>query len=137
MIDDGAVSVGMLDGPSRLSQQRLVPINDTQNIYPDELANLSLNTHNLTSPTVRFTSNEISSAKLQQPYLGATNLPSHILSPKNENSPAQIQTPSRSLWIGNLDSTVTSEQLIHVFAPYGAIESLRLLPEKVCLSLMH
>ncbi|KAH9913374.1 uncharacterized protein B0H18DRAFT_1126348 [Fomitopsis serialis] len=43
-----------------------------------------------------------------------------------------MQTPTRSLWIGNLDSSVTSEQLIHVFAPYGAIESLRLLPEKEC-----
>ena len=42
-----------------------------------------------------------------------------------------MQVPTRSLWIGNLDNSVTSEQLIHVFAPYGAIESLRLLPEKV------
>ncbi|KAH9914803.1 uncharacterized protein B0H18DRAFT_1044000 [Fomitopsis serialis] len=42
-----------------------------------------------------------------------------------------MQTPTRSLWIGNLDSSATSEQLINVFAPYGAIESLRLLPEKV------
>ncbi|KAH7107414.1 hypothetical protein BKA62DRAFT_764820 [Auriculariales sp. MPI-PUGE-AT-0066] len=48
------------------------------------------------------------------------------------DSPAQVQTPSRSLWIGNLDSSMTSEALIHVFAPYGAIESLRLLPEKEC-----
>ncbi|VDB91448.1 unnamed protein product [Peniophora sp. CBMAI 1063] len=57
------------------------------------------------------------------------------ISPKAEASAgqgAQIQTPTRSLWIGNLDSSVTSEQLIHVFAPYGAIESLRLLPEKEC-----
>lgn len=55
------------------------------------------------------------------------------MSPKTEvNNNSQIQTPTRSLWIGNLDSAVTSEQLIHVFAPYGAIESLRLLPEKEC-----
>lgn len=53
------------------------------------------------------------------------------LSPKSEGQSSQMQTPTRSLWIGNLDSSVTSEQLIHVFAPYGAIESLRLLPEKV------
>ncbi|TFY71598.1 hypothetical protein EVG20_g1410 [Dentipellis fragilis] len=38
--------------------------------------------------------------------------------------------PTRSLWISNLESSVTSEQIIHGFAPYGAIESLRLLPEK-------
>ncbi|KAH9930983.1 uncharacterized protein B0H18DRAFT_992159 [Fomitopsis serialis] len=48
-----------------------------------------------------------------------------------------MQTPTRSLWIGNLDSSVTSEQLIHVFAPYGAIESLRLLPEKVRVLSIH
>jgi protein JSN1 len=51
------------------------------------------------------------------------------VSPKLE-APAQTQAPSRSLWIGNLDPTFTSEDLIRVFAPYGAIESLRLLPEK-------
>jgi protein JSN1 len=51
-------------------------------------------------------------------------------SPKGDMA-SQVQTPSRSLWIGNLDSTFTSEDLIRVFAPYGAIESLRLLPEKV------
>ena len=42
-----------------------------------------------------------------------------------------IHTPTRSLRIGNINSSVTSEQLIHVFAPYGTIESLRLYPEKV------
>ncbi len=41
------------------------------------------------------------------------------------------QQPTRSLWIGNLDVNATSEALLHVFAPYGAIESLRMLPEKV------
>ena len=66
-------------------------------------------------------------------YLAAPNQQPGRVSPKSENSPSQIQTPTRSLWIGNLDSSVTSEQLIHVFAPYGAIESLRLLPEKVYL----
>jgi protein JSN1 len=52
------------------------------------------------------------------------------LSPKGESP--QIQTPSRSLWIGNLDATATKETLLTVFSPYGAIESLRLLPEKEC-----
>jgi RNA recognition motif. (a.k.a. RRM, RBD, or RNP domain) len=39
--------------------------------------------------------------------------------------------PSRSLWIGNLDPSVTAQDLMHAFAGYGAIESLRLLAEKV------
>ena len=41
------------------------------------------------------------------------------------------QVPTRSLWIGNLDVSATSAALLHVFAPYGAIESVRMLPEKV------
>jgi len=52
------------------------------------------------------------------------------VSPKAESP--QIQTPSRSLWIGNLDTSVTKETLLTIFSPYGAIESLRLLPEKEC-----
>ena len=65
-------------------------------------------------------------------YLAApSSNQNRAVSPKTENASTQMQTPTRSLWIGNLDSSFTSEQLIHVFAPYGAIESLRLLPEKV------
>ncbi|SCV68980.1 BQ2448_2000 [Microbotryum intermedium] len=42
------------------------------------------------------------------------------------------QQPTRSLWIGNLDPRTTPAELQNVFAPYGAIESLRLIPEKEC-----
>jgi protein JSN1 len=80
-------------------------------------------------PSVRFPVTEVSGTRTPS-YLLTANQPGRAVSPKSEN-PTQIQTPTRSLWIGNLDSSVTSEQLIHVFAPYGAIESLRLLPEKV------
>lgn len=45
--------------------------------------------------------------------------------------------PSRSLWIGNLDPSVTAQDLMHAFAGYGAIESLRLLAEKVNTSTLH
>ncbi|GAA5874960.1 hypothetical protein JCM3774_000460 [Rhodotorula dairenensis] len=42
------------------------------------------------------------------------------------------QQPTRSLWVGNLDPKTTPSELQDVFAPYGAIESLRLIPEKEC-----
>lgn len=45
---------------------------------------------------------------------------------------APMQQPSRSLWIGNLDPTTSAQELMSVFAVYGAIESLRLLPDKEC-----
>jgi RNA recognition motif. (a.k.a. RRM, RBD, or RNP domain) len=80
-------------------------------------------------PSIRFPVTEVSGSRTAS-YLLMPNQPGCAVSPKTEN-PTQIQTPMRSLWIGNLDSSVTSEQLIHVFAPCGAIESLRLLPEKV------
>lgn len=41
------------------------------------------------------------------------------------------QQPTRSLWVGNLDPNTTPVELQQVFAPYGAIESLRLIPDKV------
>ncbi|KAG0147340.1 hypothetical protein CROQUDRAFT_43052 [Cronartium quercuum f. sp. fusiforme G11] len=43
-----------------------------------------------------------------------------------------VQQPSRTLWIGNLDPSTTAQELMSVFAVYGAIESLRLLPDKEC-----
>ncbi|KIY51058.1 hypothetical protein FISHEDRAFT_37966 [Fistulina hepatica ATCC 64428] len=81
------------------------------------------------SPSLHFSNGEASGRS--PTYLVAPSGQNRSVSPKTESS-TQIQTPTRSLWIGNLDSAVTSEQLIHVFAPYGAIESLRLLPEKEC-----
>ncbi|GJJ12180.1 hypothetical protein Clacol_006421 [Clathrus columnatus] len=83
---------------------------------------------NPTTPTIRFPNNERQGSIFSP---GGNSAIGRESSPKTENA-GQIQTPSRSLWIGNLDSTMTSETLIHVFAPYGAIESLRLLPEKEC-----
>lgn len=92
------------------------------------------------TPSVHFPSGEVQGGggggggRGTSAYLLAPNnqtSQNRSVSPKSEGQSSQTQTPTRSLWIGNLDSSVTSEQLIHVFAPYGAIESLRLLPEKV------
>ncbi|KAG8901601.1 hypothetical protein FRB99_005196 [Tulasnella sp. 403] len=70
--------------------------------------------------------------KISTTHLGAPPSLStgRAISPSREA--VQGQVPSRSLWIGNLDPAVTGEDLAHVFAPYGAIESFRLLPEKEC-----
>ncbi|KAJ3092152.1 hypothetical protein HK102_010276 [Quaeritorhiza haematococci] len=42
------------------------------------------------------------------------------------------QIPTRSLWIGNVDPTLSPSDLLHLFSPFGAIESLRILPDKEC-----
>ncbi|KAG9318433.1 hypothetical protein JVU11DRAFT_524 [Chiua virens] len=139
-----AISVGTLDDPIR-SIQRRVATSEVQTPYLNDLSpavgglaspasilksDSKLAPRNAPSPAVHFPNGEVSRASA---YLVAPNSQGRAVSPKSEaNNNSQIQTPTRSLWIGNLDSAVTSEQLIHVFAPYGAIESLRLLPEKEC-----
>jgi protein JSN1 len=145
-----AISVGHLDDPTRSLQRRAAAAEAAQSSY---LSAISVQTQSslvgapaLSSPasilksdkpsgsrngstaSVRFPTGDYTSTRT---YLAAPSAQqSRSISPKGDSS--QLQAPTRSLWIGNLDSAVTSEQLIHVFAPYGAIESLRLLPEKVC-----
>ncbi|KAF8638507.1 hypothetical protein AX16_010490 [Volvariella volvacea WC 439] len=151
-----AISVGNLDDPMRF--QRRASVLDSHSYLNDltqQSTNLGLlSNNNLNAPSGILKSDKVSTAprtstqsvhfpvpsgepqNRASSYLAAPGNQNRSLSPKtdgnNNNNSAQIQTPSRSLWIGNLDSAVTSEQLIHVFAPYGAIESLRLLPEKEC-----
>lgn len=143
-----AISVGTLDDPVR-SMHRRAATNELQSPYLNDLGPMPSGLGSITNPTgilksdvksaprtmvtgnVHFPTGEVNSRAAA--YLVAPNSQGRSVSPKAEaNNNSQIQTPTRSLWIGNLDSSVTSEQLIHVFAPYGAIESLRLLPEKEC-----
>lgn len=45
---------------------------------------------------------------------------------------AENSVPSRSLWIGNIDSAQTADELNQLFYKFGTIESIRMLPEKEC-----
>ncbi|KAG6821175.1 hypothetical protein H0H93_005395 [Arthromyces matolae] len=146
-----ATSVGNLDDPMRPIQRRATTAADTLPFLSDlthQTSGLSgsslgaptgilksITTPRTTaSPTVHFPGNDtVTPGRGASAYLIAPSSQNRSLSPKSEGpSSSQTQTPTRSLWIGNLDSSVTSEQLIRHFAPYGAIESLRLLPEKEC-----
>lgn len=42
------------------------------------------------------------------------------------------QEPSRALWIGSIPSSTPTETLISIFAPFGPIESVRVLASKSC-----
>ncbi|TPX35105.1 hypothetical protein SmJEL517_g02473 [Synchytrium microbalum] len=42
------------------------------------------------------------------------------------------QIPTRSLWIGNIDTTISPSDLLSLFSPFGVIESLRILTDKEC-----
>ncbi|CAG8593639.1 12323_t:CDS:2 [Acaulospora morrowiae] len=50
----------------------------------------------------------------------------------SQQSTPPPQTPTRSLWIGNIDTNLSNQDLMQLFSPYGSIESLRLLPDKEC-----
>ncbi|KAG9293576.1 hypothetical protein G9A89_005579 [Geosiphon pyriformis] len=58
--------------------------------------------------------------------------PRALASDHSQQSTPPPQTPTRSLWIGNIDPALTAQDLIQLFSPYGNIESLRLLPDKEC-----
>lgn len=119
---------------SQLTPQAVTPMRQEpqqpEKVPAPRLSNVG---NSAASTALRFQQNGEAPNQRQSPYLMAPSGPHRSVSPKAEQqTSSQTQTPTRSLWIGNLDSAVTSEQLIHVFAPYGAIESLRLLPEKEC-----
>ncbi|KAI8899559.1 armadillo-type protein [Globomyces pollinis-pini] len=67
----------------------------------------------------------------------------HVNSPSKESASGidrsmtesplhEFMAPSRSLWIGNIDSTFGSDELFQIFSRFGVIESIRMLPEKEC-----
>lgn len=66
--------------------------------------------------------------KLSQPLQMPKRPPSGTCEYTNVND----NCVSRSLWIGNLDPTITEAELRTEFEPFGKIESLRLLPTKEC-----
>ncbi|KAI9627125.1 hypothetical protein H4Q26_017513 [Puccinia striiformis f. sp. tritici PST-130] len=48
------------------------------------------------------------------------------------NNDSLSLNPLNYSWIGNFDPSTTAQELMNVFAVYGPIESLRLLPDKEC-----
>ncbi|KAJ1971921.1 hypothetical protein H4R35_004975 [Dimargaris xerosporica] len=52
--------------------------------------------------------------------------------PGSHDSVSDNVTPTRSLWVGNVDPGLTTADLMVYFSPFGQIESLRLLPDKEC-----
>ncbi|ORX63709.1 RNA-binding domain-containing protein [Linderina pennispora] len=47
-------------------------------------------------------------------------------------APILDNVPTRSLWVGNVDPGLNTQDLIAIFGKYGRVESLRLLPDKEC-----
>lgn len=45
---------------------------------------------------------------------------------------SQLEGPTRSLWLGNIPASTTTTSLVHIFQPFGNVESARVLTHKNC-----
>ncbi|KZT54566.1 hypothetical protein CALCODRAFT_499618 [Calocera cornea HHB12733] len=90
----------------------------------------------LTRPTIQTVGVRFPDSQLETPSRTGSLLSVPLSSGSRSVSPKATegnnQTPSRSLWIGNLDSHITGQLLANAFAKYGPIESFRMLAEKEC-----
>ncbi|KAJ3192721.1 hypothetical protein HK101_006085 [Irineochytrium annulatum] len=64
--------------------------------------------------------------------LGFEEPPTIMVGSETVSGPGTTQTPTRSLWIGNVDPSLSPADLLTFFGPFGPVESLRILPEKEC-----
>lgn len=129
-----ATTIGTLENPMRTNRGFLASIpqspqqGDYSNLYQDSRFGYpprSRSDRDLTR------SRESMSRDVRGGRLSISSAASRSATPDNGGT-STPQVPTRSLWIGNLDVNATSESLLKVFAPYGSIESLRMLPEKTC-----
>ncbi|CAG8627548.1 15023_t:CDS:2 [Cetraspora pellucida] len=74
---------------------------------------------------------ELEVAITQHTRSGVSSPHDHTPDHSQQSTPPP-QTPTRSLWIGNIDPNLSTQDLMQLFSPYGSIESLRLLPDKEC-----
>jgi hypothetical protein len=68
--------------------------------------------------------------ELERARLGCTDDCPQTISKKQHSSIPSGST--RSLWLGNLDPTLTESDIFAAFSPFGQIEMIRLLPAKEC-----
>ncbi|KAI7853056.1 hypothetical protein BDC45DRAFT_174934 [Circinella umbellata] len=54
------------------------------------------------------------------------------ISSSNTTIQQQQQQPTRSLWIGNIDPTLTMNDLQCIFSQFGIIDTIRILPDREC-----
>ncbi|WWC99410.1 hypothetical protein V866_006313 [Kwoniella sp. B9012] len=121
-----ATTIGALDHPVRKPMTR-------GNSYLASIPQSPVHAEHLSSPYGY--PNQINSKSRDPsrgPRLSISSHTSRTGTPDVDKGTSTPQVPTRSLWIGNLDVNATSDALLHVFAPYGAIESVRMLPEKTC-----
>jgi RNA recognition motif-containing protein len=97
---------------------------------PLEMRNMSVDL----SPELEMMSHLTPSPQVQsQPQTQASSTTTNYNnSNNNNNSSFPPAVESRSLWLGNVDPTVTEGEIRATFESFGAIENVRILPAKEC-----
>lgn len=128
-----AITVGNLDNPrnrSRGSYLHSIPQSPVGAEYPSNM----YNPYGPPAYNHRSTRSRDNSVGGRGPRMSISSHTSRTGTPDFDRGMGMgmnPQIPTRSLWIGNLDVGVMSDTLLMVFAQYGPIESVRMLPEKV------
>ncbi|CAO3651859.1 unnamed protein product [Mucor hiemalis] len=97
------------------------------------------NNNNMSNNTVYDQHSVINNVPINEPFLSysqstptSTNNANNNFRDSYQQQLSTQQVATRSLWVGNIDHTVTIELLTQVFSAFGPIESVRLLVEKEC-----
>ncbi|CAG8710757.1 3709_t:CDS:2 [Gigaspora margarita] len=113
-----AISLGILDLPNDIMHMR-------QGRNGQMYSDLSESGQGSTTPSRSLGGEQLHARS------GVSSPHDHTPDHSQQSTPPP-QTPTRSLWIGNIDPNLSTQDLMQLFSPYGSIESLRLLPDKEC-----
>ncbi|KAJ3325561.1 hypothetical protein HDV06_003331 [Boothiomyces sp. JEL0866] len=91
----------------------------SENVWWEDMAQM----HSLPANTTSSSQSIAPNSPLNDPLVDRSG---------SESPTHEFMSPSRSLWIGNIDSSFGSEELQQIFSKFGTIESIRMLPEKEC-----
>ncbi|KAI9474155.1 MAG: armadillo-type protein [Benjaminiella poitrasii] len=97
----------------------------------DEQQSLSLGDSELLANMLNQSEEDKVNLQSERPYFSQST-PTTTSTQQQQQQQPPYEPASRSLWVGNIDSSITIELLTHVFSSFGPVESVRLLADKEC-----
>ncbi|KAI8980450.1 hypothetical protein BDB01DRAFT_796451 [Pilobolus umbonatus] len=137
-----AISLGMADTAPQSTENHFSPFdmsyinhleqNNQSSLTEVSSSNLGGNTKGIHYSSRGFSRMDCHEEEEEEMKLNLNDTaPSRLSSPGLESA-SSGQAPSRALWIGNINSSVSVPDLLKLFAPYGQVESARILSDKEC-----
>lgn len=80
----------------------------------------------------KIKSNHSTTSTSSSNYSSHESTSANVNSNNSHKNSSELQHVSTSLWIGNVDSSVTESELVDLFTPFGSLANVRCLPEKFC-----